>query len=49
MYLDQRRCVLELSTAELAPAMTRQVARMGLQCLRCRELLRANPALQFGM
>ena len=30
MYLDQRGCVLELSTTELTPAMTRQVARMGI-------------------
>jgi hypothetical protein len=30
MYLDERGCVLELGTTELAPTMTRQVARMGL-------------------
>jgi hypothetical protein len=45
MYLDQRGCVLELCAAELAPAMTRRVARVGPQCLRGRELQRANLTL----
>ena len=47
MYLDQRGCILELRATELTPAVIRRVARVSFQCLRRRELLRANLALQF--
>jgi hypothetical protein len=49
MYLDQRGCILELCAAELAAAVVRWVIRVSTQCLRRRELLRANLALQFGV